>query len=94
MLVRFGVRLPPFKARLLDMLADVTRGRGGITMDSLCVVFAPGVDRARARRRIATHVHQLNEWLVETDVWVRSRSNRHDGGTYWLEVEGRKYGKA
>lgn len=70
MVRRFGVVLPPAKVRLLDAIVNGTLGRGGISTEELIVMLYPGVDNAVARRRIVTHVNQLNGWMAETDVAV------------------------
>ena len=73
MLVRFGVRLPPKKAEFLDMIANVTKGRGGIDTESLASVFYPGVSRTVAKQRVKVHVNQINDLLVSTDWHIVNR---------------------
>lgn len=80
MLVRFGVRFPPAKARMLDMIMDVSKGRGEISQESLSWVFYPGVAKKTAMHRVAVHVNQINDLLAETDVRIVKTSHRE--GSY------------
>lgn len=77
MLVKFGVRLPPFKARILEMVENVTKGRGGIEIEQLAWVFYPGVPKKKAHDCIKNHVHQINDLLLSTDYRIVSRDGRY-----------------
>ena len=70
MTVRFGVKLPRKKASILDMISDVTKGRGGIDVDTLSWVFYPDKRRPDARNLIRNHVCQINDLLLSTDVRI------------------------
>jgi hypothetical protein len=81
-LVRFGVRLPPKKASILDMIQNITKGRGGIEAESLGWIFYPGEPKRVATQRIKAHVCQINDLLVETE-WKIENSD----GLYRLTRE-------
>jgi hypothetical protein len=70
MLVRHGVPLTPFKARLFDMIERVTQGRGGIGSDELVSVFYSGQSRSRAMQCVRSHISQINDLFVETDIRI------------------------
>lgn len=79
MTVRFGVKLPPKKAEFLDMIERVTRGRGGIELESLASVFYPGIQKRIAHQRVKVHVNQINDLLLSTDYRIVNQ-----GGLYRL----------
>src|SRR5262245_44844413 len=79
MRVRYGVRLQPKKAELLDMI-EQTSGRGGVELETLAWVFYPGVPTKTAKDRIKVHINQLNDQLCGTDWRVVN-----DYGLYRLE---------
>ena len=83
MQIRYGVHLSPLKARMLDMIRDTTRGRGGITREALAWVFFGGVPKRDAENRVKSHVWQLNELLEETEYKIINRD-----GTYRLVKRG------
>lgn len=66
MMVRFGERFPPKQAAILDMIADVTKGRGGIEMESLISVFYPGEPKNKASQRVRSNIIKINDRLVST----------------------------
>lgn len=43
-----------------------------MSMDGLIGKFYPGDDKEAAAFRIRTHVHQINEMMVETDWRIRN----------------------
>ena len=67
MLVRFGERFPPRQAAILDMIENVTRGRGGIELESLIAVFYPGESRSKASQNVRSNIVKINDRLVSTD---------------------------
>lgn len=67
MMIRFGERFPPKQAAILDMIADVTKGRGGIEMESLVSVFYPGESKRVASQRLRSNIVKINDTLVSTD---------------------------
>src|SRR5690349_23314750 len=73
MTVRFGVKLPPKKAEFLDMIEQVTKGRGGIELESLASVFYPGVSKTVAKQRAKVHICQINDLLLSTDYRIVNR---------------------
>lgn len=86
MFTKFGVRFPPQSAAILNMIEDVTKGRGGIEGETLAFVFFPGVPKKVAAQRVRSHVWQINEMLISTD-WriVNARTRRADGALYQLK---------
>ena len=84
MQIRYGVRLSPLKARMLDMIRDVTRGRGGIARETPAWVFFGDAPKRDAENRVKSHVWQINELLEETEYKVINRD-----GTYRLVKRGR-----
>lgn len=67
MLIRFGERFPPKQAAILDMIIDVTKGRGGIEMESLISVFYPGENKKVASQRVRSNIVKINDLLCSTD---------------------------
>lgn len=67
MMVRFGERFPPKQAAILDMISDVTKGRGGIEMESLISVFYPGESRKVASQKVRSNIVKINDLLCATD---------------------------
>lgn len=63
----FGERFTPKQAAILDMIATVTKGRGGICMESMIWVFYPGEPKKAAGQRIRTHIDAINNILCATD---------------------------
>ena len=68
---------------MLDMIRDVTRGRGGIARETLAWVFFSGVRKRDAENRVKSHVWQINELLEETEYKIINRN-----GTYRLIKRG------
>src|SRR5512139_3913572 len=80
---KVGVRFAPQSARILNMIEDVTKGRGGIERESLAPVFFPGVPKKVAMRRVKSHVCQINSMLLSTNwriVNARLNSSGHNDG--------------
>lgn len=73
MLVRFGIKLTPKKAEILDMITSVTKGRGGIEAESLGWVFYPGEAKRIATQRVKAHVCQINDLLVSTHYRIKNQ---------------------
>src|SRR5512139_707187 len=84
--VKFGVKFQPLKASMLDMIEDVTKGRGGIEGDALAWVFFPGVPKLKAKQRVRVHINQINDMLAST-TWrvVNARKCKTDGALYQLK---------
>lgn len=76
--LRFDEIMTRTQAAMLDMLLDVTRAGSTITTETLCHVFFPGLSLPIARRRVITHVHNINERLASTDVRIVSQHNGHN----------------
>jgi hypothetical protein len=80
--MRLGVRMPPLKARILDVIkasGDIGASRDELLDD----VYA---DRRRtAPVTIKAHINQLNDLLEETPFVIRADGRRHrDGARYYL----------
>jgi hypothetical protein len=68
--IRFGVLLPPLKARIFDMVKR--GGVGGVESLFLRETFGGNT--------LKTHIHQINELIDESGFRIYGR-----GGTYRLE---------
>ena len=62
---RFGVRMSPFKAAILDMIEAVPNGVSSAELRKH--LYPP--EAARTRSLIRVHIHTINELLSETD-WL------------------------
>lgn len=67
---RAGVRMPPFKARIFDMVAAA--GDGGISSAELTSGLYRGYVRLRSPSNIKAHVGQINNRLTGTAWAIRS----------------------
>lgn len=76
--VRFDEIMTRMQAAILDMILDLSRAGRTISTESLCGVFFPGLSLPVARRRVITHVHNINERLASTDVRIISDRNGHN----------------
>src|SRR5512139_361914 len=87
MLVKFGIRFQPKKAAMLDMIEQVTKGRGGIDGEALAWVFFPGVPKLQALQRVKSHICQINDMLVSTD-WrvINANHAKREGAFYKLAI--------
>ena len=71
-LIRFGIKFQPKKADILDMINNLTQGRGGIDAETLGWVFYPGESKIKAKQRIKAHICQINDMLVSTDYRIEN----------------------
>lgn len=80
MLIRHGVRLPP---KLADFFDIINRsGERGITIRLLADIFYPGKSYSAARSNIAVNIHNLNSFLVETDIEIGAGGKGNKGEPY------------
>ena len=96
MLILFGVRFQPKKAEILSMISDVTKGRGGISMESLIGVFYPGISKRKAEGAVRVQINQINDLLIQTDYRIDNcyLRDKHKTQLYRLvSVEGKYAGK-
>jgi hypothetical protein len=70
--IRAGVRLPPLKARLYDLIARA--GPDGITSDDL---FFALYDGTRMRTVVKVHVNQINHAMAGTGVRISGAGGRY-----------------
>ena len=77
LLIRYGVKLTPKKAELLDL---VERRAAGVAIGALAETLYAGVSTKRAHDRIKTQVCQINDLLAATDYRIIKRA-----GLYHLE---------
>lgn len=82
MLVRHGERFTIQQSDILGHIEDVTKGRGGIHMDSLIAVFFPNETRKKAATRILSVICHINDKLVSTDFKIVGPGNGHKNGIY------------
>lgn len=73
-LVRYGVKLTPKKAALLDL---IERRRAGLALANLAAVLYPGVAINRACERIKTQVCQINDLMAGTDYRIVRQAGRY-----------------
>jgi hypothetical protein len=97
--VRFDEVMTRMQASILDMILDISRAGRTISTESLCAVFFPGLSLPVARRRVITHVHNINERLASTDVRIISKRNgKNSPGEYraigWTDEQIEKENKA
>ena len=66
--IRYGVRLPPIKLQLFDAV----KRQPGIGQRGLFAKMYPGKDYNRERHKstISTHVAQINDLFVHTDIRI------------------------
>lgn len=69
MLIRHGVRFPPYLANMFDMIEH--SGARGVTSEVLMSVFYPGRSEADARNCVKANIWHMNDRLASTDVRVR-----------------------
>jgi hypothetical protein len=85
-MMRCGIRLPVLKAAIFDVIRAA--GDIGASKDEI-------LDRAYADRRrpspesVKSHINQLNDMLVETDVVIIADSKRFTDGNRWQLVRRR-----
>ena len=87
LMVRFGERFPPKQAQILDLIADVTKGRGGIEMESLIAVFYPGESKRVASQRVRSNIVKINDLLCATDYRIVGPGSGKTGTYRLVEVE-------
>jgi hypothetical protein len=81
---RLGVRLPPFKARLIDLLRQA--GDIGASSEELRGDLYRGYARYRSVLSVKAHVWQINEILEETDWRIVSDGRGRFARWYLREV--------
>jgi DNA-binding SARP family transcriptional activator len=77
LLIRYGVKLTPKKAELMDL---IERRAAGVAIGTLAETLYPGAPANRAYERVKTTVCQINDLLAATDYRIVSRA-----GLYHLE---------
>lgn len=77
LLVRYGVKLTPKKAELLDA---IERRAAGVALGTLAETLYAGAPTKRAHGRVKTQVCQINDLLAATDYRIVKRA-----GLYHLE---------
>lgn len=70
MMMRFGVRLTPKKADIFDMLLSRSRAGGYLECDTLGWTFFPGQSKKRAGQTVRSHMSQLRDLFVSTDIKI------------------------
>jgi DNA-binding winged helix-turn-helix (wHTH) protein len=78
---RCGIYLPPRKARIIDVLAIA--GDAGVGMNDLIYAVWDDYD-ARSPQTVKSHISQLNDFLTETDYWIRAERGGRQPATYFL----------
>jgi hypothetical protein len=70
---RLGVRLPPLKARMFDLI--MRSGEDGILASEL-LNLAYADQPASGRKSLSSHIHQINEAIEDTGYRIVGRSGR------------------
>jgi DNA-binding winged helix-turn-helix (wHTH) protein len=80
---RFGIYLPPRKARIMDVIAAA--GDIGIGVEEL--IYAVWGDVPRTPQTLKSHICQLNDALENSGVSIRCERNGRGRGLYYLARE-------
>jgi hypothetical protein len=81
MLVRHGVRLPPKKADLFDMIERSSNIGSSLTQHALAEIFYPSFSEHHGKANVRVMVSQINDLFESTDVIIRARG----GNGYRIE---------
>ena len=79
---RAGVRLPPLKAHIFDLIKAT--GDHGITSNDLRAVIYDGVKQPRRLDTVRNHILQINELLENTECRIVTHDRRH-----WIVTQSR-----
>ena len=63
----------------MDLIADVTKGRGGIEIESMISVFYPGEPKKVASQRLRSNIVKINDMLCSTDYRIVGPGNGRQG---------------
>jgi hypothetical protein len=81
MLLRYGAKLTPYLADILDMV-ERAGDRGGIKLECIAGVLYPGKPTSAARQAVKANITHLNDRLAGSDQRVRAVPPR--SGVYRL----------
>jgi hypothetical protein len=80
--LRVGVRLPPIKARLFDLIKAA--GSIGVSAQELHSDLYRGYGRPRSKHNIRNHIWQINDILEESN-WIIVADGRGQYARWYLQ---------